>query len=314
MNIAVAIVGPTASGKSALALDLSGILGAEIVCLDSTTVYREFNIGSNKPSPSFQHRIPHHLLDILSPGENFSAHHFVERADKVLEDIHARGKLPMVVGGAHFYLRALQNGMVPVPPIPVEIPSEIEKEFFEEEALNTRKMHEELKARDPDTADKIHPNDTYRLVRALCILRVSGELPSQLQPGLISRYQSNRLWMKYAIMISRHELNQRIVDRTEHMLREGLVEETKNLMEKYPGARALKSIGYLECTLYLQEKLNLKQLRAEIIEKTRRLAKRQICWLRSDPQIRFVDARDIDRMVLEIHNLQFALGENPCTP
>lgn len=313
MSIAIAIVGPTASGKSAFALDLAGRLGAEIVCLDSTTVYRDFTIGSNKPSPAFQHRIPHHLLDILSPGENFSAHHFVERADKVLEDIHDRGKLPMVVGGAHFYLRALQNGMLPVPLIPVEIPSEIEKEFFEEEALNTRKMYEELSARDPDTAKKIHPNDTYRLVRALCILRVSGiARPLRVEP--ISESQSSRLWIKYAIIVSRHELNLRIIERTENMLREGLVEETRNLMEKYPTARALKSIGYLECTLYLREKLSLKQLRSEIIEKTRRLAKRQICWLRSDPQIRFVDARDIDRVVLEIHNLQFALGENPCTP
>ncbi len=304
-SFVVAILGPTAAGKSTLAVQLAEKIGGELICLDSTTVYRHFDIGTNKPSKEDQQRIPHHLLDILSPSENFSAHHFVERATASIEQILGRDKIPIIVGGTYFYLKALQFGMYSLPPIPVETPAEIELEFFEEESLNTQRMHQELEAHDPQIAKKIHPNDRYRLVRALSILRTTGELPSQLKPEKLPG--SRDLWLKYAITLPRHTINDRIVNRTERMLSSGLVDETKKLMEKYPTARALKSIGYAECVLYLKMKLTEKQLRAEIIEKTRKLAKRQNCWLRSDPEIRFIDHRDLERISLEIENLKTAI-------
>lgn len=304
-KLCVALVGPTASGKSRFAMEMAQKLDGEIICVDSTTVYRGFDIGSSKPSAEDRKLVPHHLLDILNPDEPFSAFHFVEHADEKITEIQSRNKLPILVGGTYFYLRALQHGMYPSNVIPAEVIENLEREFFEDEALNTKKMHSELTERDPKSAAAIHPNDRYRLLRALAILRTSKELPSTLKPIAISENQKNRIWVKYAMILSRHALNQNIVGRTEKMLQQGLVDETTKLMGATPHARALNSIGYAESVQFLNRKLTEKQLRNEIIEKTRQLAKRQMTWLRSDPEIRFIDHRDMERVGLEIENLRF---------
>jgi tRNA dimethylallyltransferase len=305
--ICIAIIGPTASGKSSLALQLAPAVNGELICMDSTTVYKGFDIGSSKPSQEDQAKIPHHLLDLLTENEPFSAGHFVQHADEVIAEIISRGKTPIIVGGTYFYLRALQNGMYPTPVIPADVIENIEREYFEDEVLKCDKIHAELKERDPDSAKAIHPNDRYRLVRALAILRTTKELPSQLKPIPRTAAQESRLWLKYAIAVSRHTLNAAIVRRTEKMIQEGIVEETRKIRERAPSARALQSIGYLESGMFLDKKLTEKQLRNEIIEKTRQLAKRQTTWLRSDSEIRYVDFRDLDRMKLEYENLSFTL-------
>lgn len=306
-SICIVIVGPTASGKTRLALELAASIASEIICMDSTTVYKGFDIGSSKPSPEEQLKVPHHLIDILQPDDAFSAHHFVELAENSISDIEQRGMLPIVVGGTYFYLRALQHGMYPLPVIPQEIIESVETEFFDDDKLQTQRMHDALKQRDPEAAEKIHPNDRYRLVRALSVLKASGELPSSLKPAPLSERQSARLWLKYAIAVPRHSLNERIVLRTEAMIRNGLIEETRRLREKYPRSRALNSIGYAEVCQFLDKKLTEKQLRTEIIEKTRQLARRQTTWVRSDPELRFVDHRDIPRILKEVDNLRHAM-------
>lgn len=308
MNICVAIVGPTASGKTAFALELAQKLNGEIVCMDSTTVYRGFDIGSSKPTKEEREKAPHHLLDVCEPTEPFSAFHFVKLASETISEIHQRGKLPIVVGGTYFYLRALQHGMYATTPIPAEFIDNIEREFFEDEVLNTSKMHEELKKKDPEAAANIHPHDRYRLLRAIAILRISKDKPSQLKPELFSEEQGNRYWLKYGMCVSRHALNQAIVRRAEKMITAGLLDETKTLMEKFPQARPLQSIGYAEACQFLSRKITEKQLRNEIIEKTRQLAKRQVTWLRSDPEVRYIDFRDLARVELEVTNLKFAVG------
>lgn len=308
MNLVLALLGPTASGKSAFALEVAQRLNGEIISLDSTTIYKGFDVGSSKPSQDDRAKIPHHLVDILDPNEPFSAGHFVAQANAVIEDILKRKKMPLVVGGTYFYLRALQHGMYPTPAIASEIVEEIETEYFEEDVINTTKMHAHLKAKDPEAANAIHPNDRYRLVRALAILRTSGELPSRLKPEPLAPSQTNRLWLKYALAISRHTLSANIVKRTDSMLNHGLVEETRRCRAANPKARALSSIGYAEAGSFLDKKITDKQLRNEIIEKTRQLAKRQITWLRSDTEVRYVDSRDLDRIELEVQNLTVALG------
>lgn len=307
-QLAIAILGPTASGKTKLAVQLANRLNGEIVCMDSTTVYRGLDIGSSKPSAEEKAGAPHHLLDIASPNEPFSAFHFVQLAEKTVNDIASRGKLPIIVGGTYFYLRALQFGMYELPNIASEVIESLEKEFCEDDKVNTHKMHDELKRKDAKAAENIHPNDKYRLLRALAILRTTKELPSQLKPTPFSDAQKNRLWMKYAVTLSRHALNQAIVNRSEKMLAAGIVEETRKLLEQYPDARCLNSIGYAECKAFLGKKITEKQLRNEIIEKTRQLAKRQVTWLRSDPEVRFIDFRDVDRVCLEVENLTVALN------
>lgn len=307
-QLAIAILGPTASGKTKLAVQLASRLNGEIVCMDSTTVYKGLDIGSSKPSAEERAGAIHHLLDIAKPNEPFSAFHFVQLAEQTVNDIASRGKLPIIVGGTYFYLRALQFGMYELPAIANEVVEALEKEFCEDDKVNTLRMHEELKKKDPKSAETIHPNDKYRLLRALAILRTTKEIPSQLKPVPFSEAQKNRLWMKYAVTLSRHALNQAIVNRTEKMLAGGIVKETQSLLEQYPDARCLNSIGYAECKAFLNKKITEKQLRNEIIEKTRQLAKRQVTWLRSDPEVRFVDFRDHDRICLEVENLTFALN------
>ncbi|MBI3295724.1 MAG: tRNA (adenosine(37)-N6)-dimethylallyltransferase MiaA [Deltaproteobacteria bacterium] len=310
-HLTLAILGPTASGKSAFAIEVAARLGGEIVCLDSSTVYRELDIGTSKPSREERERVRHHLLDVLNPDENFSAYHFVEQAESSITEIASRGKLPIVVGGTYFYLRALQHGMyqnVFVSAVEIEA---IENEYTIDETLDGEKMYANLKSQDPAAAEKIHPNDRYRLVRALAILKHYKQKPSELKPERVSPEQSSRLWMKYAMAVSRRVLTNNITRRTETMLMTGLVDEARALLQKYPKTRSLSCIGYNEAARFLSKELTDKQLRNEIIEKTRRLAKRQITWLRSDPEIRYVDSRDLDRVALEVENLKYALETPP---
>jgi tRNA dimethylallyltransferase len=312
-KLCIAILGPTASGKSSFAARLAEKIGGELVCMDSTTVYRGFDIGSSKPTAEEKKLAPHHLLDVLDPGEPFSAGHFVQLANDIIDDISSRNKVPIVVGGTYFYLKALQHGMYPTKIIPAEVIETLEKEFFEDEHSDLKRLHQELSSVDPEAGKAIHPNDRYRLIRALAVYRTTKELPSTLQPVPLSPSQRERLWVKYALVVSRIALQQNIVRRTESMIKKGIVEETKALWEKEPRARALQSIGYAECVQFLQKRLTEKQLRNEIVEKTRQLAKRQTTWLRSDPEVRYIDSQDLPRVQTEIENLQFVFASKKGT-
>jgi len=304
--LSLALLGPTASGKTAFAIELARNLGAEIICLDSTTPYRGFNIGSSKPNPQQQKQARHHLLDVLDPQEPFSAGDFVRLADKAIEDIHSRKKIALIVGGTYFYLKSLQHGMLDAPSVDTQIVEALEAEL-ESSPNGSAKLYCELQEKDPATSKHIHPHDSYRIVRALSIVRGTGKRPSELSLQPVSESAGTRLWVKYAMVVPRHELTQTIALRTDAMLNQGLVEETRLLREQYPQARALSSIGYAECVRFLNKEINEKELRNEIIEKTRQLAKRQMTWLRSDPELRFIDSRDLARVQLEVSNLQFAL-------
>lgn len=306
-QMVIAILGPTASGKTAFSIELAERLNGEIVALDSTTPYKGFNIGSSKPSPSKQRLVRHHLIDILNPESPFSAFDFVKQADEVITDICRRNKVPIVVGGTYFYLKSLQNGMYAIPPVDSSVVDSIENEFEAFEERSTAKMYEALSSQDPGSAKHIHQNDRYRILRALSIFRATGKKSSELPLAPISPDATRRLWIKYALLVPRHELTQLITARTDKMLSQGIIEETRLLKEACPTSRALQSIGYAECVRFLANQIDMKQLRNEIIEKTRQLAKRQMTWLRSDPEIRFVDQRDLERVILEIANMKYIL-------
>ena len=311
MNVTLAILGPTASGKTAFAIEIAQKLNGEIVCLDSSTVYRGLNIGTCKPTESERSAVVHHLLDIINPDEPFSAYHFVELAEQAIVDIQSRHKMPIVVGGTYFYLRALQNGMYPNAFIAADVLEEIERRYFEDEVFDTARMHADLAQLDPQAAQRIHANDRYRLVRALAIASGHQGGLSALRPKKVSSAQHERVWVKYAMVLSRRELGARIAKRVDAMLSTGLVEEVKELVERYPTARSLNCIGYSEAKRFIAGELTDKQLRNEIIEKTRQFAKRQITWLKSDPQVRYVDSRDVERIVKEVGNLTYALETPP---
>ncbi len=304
--LCIAIIGPTASGKSAFAFQLAQKLGGEIVCVDSTTVYKGFDVGTSKPSAAEQAAIAHHCLDLLNPEAEFNAFDFVASARNAIEAIGSRGKVPILVGGSYFYLRALQNGMYPTGGYDDALLDSITEEFTTEDLLDTAKMHETLAKADPDAAQSIHQNDEYRLVRAVAMVR-SGKKPSTLKPseGLDAKW----VWIKYAMAVSRKRLATNIALRTSHMLKAGLVDEVRSLMDKHAGAKPLESIGYKEASRFLRGDLPEGKLEQEINENTRRLVKRQMTWLRSDPEVRFIDSGDLPRVELEISNLRSALGE-----
>lgn len=306
-KLVLAILGPTAAGKSDFALSVCQRIAGEILCLDSTTVYKGFDVGSSKPTVQQQSQVPHHLIDTLSPDENFSAHDFAEMAFEKVQDIHSRGKIPVLVGGTYFYLRALQHGMYPIQEIAREVFDEIEKEF----ADNTNAMHAELQRLDSDAARSIHQNDQYRLTRALAILRGTGQKPSALKAEPLWPEQENWLWMKYAILIPRKALAERIRVRAQGMLSNGWLEEVRKLRAEFPTARALQSVGYAQVCQYLDNKLAHDKLVDAIVEATRGLAKRQLTWLRSDAELRYVDLEDTDRVEKEVSNLLAVLESTP---
>lgn len=304
-KICLAILGPTASGKTDFAVAIAEKLGGEVVCVDSTTVYRGFDIGTSKPTAEQRQRVPHHLLDLLEPDRDFNAHDFVREAHRAIESIAARGKLPILVGGSYFYLRALQNGMYPTGGYDDADLDGITEEFTREDTLDSAGLHAALQKLDPNAAAGIHANDSYRLIRAVALAR-GGKKPSDLKAtgGLGGDW----LWVKYAMAVSRKTLAENIARRTQEMMRQGLVEEVKSLGAKYPQAKALGSIGYSETGRFLKKEITADQLPTLITENTRKLLKRQITWLRSDPEIRFIDSRDLPRVELEIANLKSVLG------
>ncbi|MBY0371932.1 tRNA (adenosine(37)-N6)-dimethylallyltransferase MiaA [bacterium] len=304
-KLCLAIVGPTASGKTGFAIELAKRVGGEIVCVDSTTVYKGFDIGTSKPTAQQQQQVPHHLLDILDPDDAFNASDFVARARKHMEEISSRGKIPLLVGGSYFYLRALQQGMYPTGGYDDSTLESLTDEYSTDAGLDKAKLHEALSKADPAAAAALHPNDSYRVLRALALTR-QGVKPSELKPS--QGMEDGWLWMKYAMAVSRKRLETHIAERTNTMVRSGLAEEVRGLQAKHPKAKALGSIGYAETARFLKKEISEETWITEINQNTRRLLKRQTTWLRSDEEIRYVDARDVDRVELEIRNLQSVLG------
>ena len=306
--IVLSLLGPTASGKSEFAVQLAERLDGEILNLDSTSVYRAFDVGASKPDAALLARAPHHLVDALDPAEPFSAARFVDLALQAAQGILDRGRTPIFVGGTYFYLRALQHGMYPVPEVSDAFMEQLEAEFPEDAPDAAVRLHAAVATVDRATAELRHRNDRYRLLRALAIYRVSGKPASALSPEKPDATK-NWLWLKYGMALPRPRLHQRIARRTEQMIAAGLVEETKRIRTRWPDAPALKSIGYAEAVRVLDGTLPQASLATEIVETTRQLAKRQMTWLRSDPEVRFVDERDLDRIVTEWTALGAALGQ-----
>ncbi len=274
----VIVVGPTASGKSALALDLAEQLGGEIVNADSVQVYRRFRIGTAKPSESELARVPHHLIDIVEPWEHFDGAKFVELADATIRDILQRNKVPIVVGGTGMYIEFLLFGLSPSPPQDPNIRTRLKQIAAKGE---TQRLYEELKEVDPEYAAKISPNDAHRIVRALEVFYVSG------QP-LSAQHERHEKKLRYdfvALMpnVDRKELYERIDRRFDDMMNNGLLDEVRELMkdERIANSRPMESIGYSQIAAYLKGDYDLDETIRLAKRDTRRYAKRQLTWFRN---------------------------------
>ncbi|MCX7021781.1 MAG: tRNA (adenosine(37)-N6)-dimethylallyltransferase MiaA [bacterium] len=270
--------GPTAVGKGALAVRLAESFPVELVLCDSVKVYRGLEIGANKPPPELRARLPIHLVDVCDPTERFSAGRYAHLAVEAVAEIHGRGRIPLVVGGTLLFARALFDGLSGAP----ETDPEVERGL---EALETEELAERLRRSDPASADRIHPRDRQRLVRALAVHLQTGRGLSEWNAEPAPRPFGGTV-TRIALVRSRTELYGRINDRSRRIFERGLVEEVCGLLESGvpPSAPALESIGYLQAAACLRGEISSERAIEDTATATRRLAKRQLTWIRSDPR------------------------------
>lgn len=283
----VGLAGPTASGKTGLALALARELPLEIISVDSALVYRGMDIGTAKPSPAERASVPHHLIDILDPAEAYSAAQFVQDANRLIDAIRARGRLPLLVGGTMLYFKALIDGLDTLPPANPEVRALLDTQAAEH---GWAAMHARLAEVDPVTARRLAPGDTQRIQRALEVWHLSGrplsELHTRDQAGrdpagadhlLLALEPRERAW-----------LHQRIQQRFEQMLADGFLDEVRALRQRadlHPGLPSMRCVGYRQAWEALDAGLLGQTLSSQVLERgaaaTRQLAKRQLTWLRS---------------------------------
>lgn len=294
----IAIVGPTAVGKSALALALAERLSGEIVNADSLQVYRGLDIGTAKPSAADRLRAPHHLFDILDPEEEFSAGEYARRARRVLDGIAGRQRVALVVGGSGLYLKALLDGISPLPRVPRELRDELQRRL-DEDGLDS--LRAELRRVDEVTERRLAPNDRQRVLRALEVGLATG------RP--LSSWQAERPFggrripaLRFGLTLPRAILYDLVSARVLGMLREGWVEEVEGLLRAgvRPSARAFQALGYREIVLHLRGHLTLDEATEKIVRATRRFAKRQWTWFHRDPGIRWYESGRPESLVAEV--------------
>jgi tRNA dimethylallyltransferase len=282
------LTGPTGSGKTDWALRLAGELPLEIVSVDSALVYRGLDIGTAKPDRDARARVPHHLIDIRDPAESYSAGEFVTDATQAVTDIHARGHVPLLVGGTMLYLRALLEGIAELPRGSARIRSEIDARAERE---GWPALHRELARVDPRAAARIHPNDPQRIQRALEVHRATGRPISELQRGSQagSRFADALRW---ALVPERAALHARVEARFDEMMARGFLAEVRALHQRgdlTASHPSMRSVGYRQLWAHLDGAYDLGEARQRAIAASRQLVKRQLTWLRADPRIRRVD-------------------------
>jgi tRNA dimethylallyltransferase len=289
----IIICGPTAVGKTRAGIELAERAGGEIVSADSQQVWRGFDVGTAKPTPSELARVPHHLLDCVDPAEHFDAARFVAFAERAISEIAARGKVPLVVGGTGLYLRMLVRGICGAPPRDPDVRRAIEAEVAER---GVSAAHARLAELDSATAAKVAPNDRARIVRALEIFELTGIPASELrlQHGFgEQRYEA--LWIGLAI--ERAELYRRIDERVDRMIAAGLPEEVAALRKRHgDGVQPFSAVGYREILAYLRGEGTLEDAVRLIKRNSRRYAKRQLTWFRAEPELRWFSPEEWDRM------------------
>ena len=279
---AIFLMGPTASGKTGLAVELYSKLPVEIISVDSALVFKDMNIGTAKPDAETLARAPHHLIDIIDPTSAYSAANFRNDALRLMAEITARGKVPLLVGGTMLYFNALQGGLSNLPEANPAVRAEIEEEAAK---LGWPAMHARLARFDPETAARLQPTDMQRIERALEVHRITGRTMTALHLASKGEVLPYRL-LKIALVPSdRKVLHERIAQRFDSMLASGFLDEVRALLAKYPELTAestsMRCVGYRQALEHLSGQYDGKELRDRGIFATRQLAKRQLTWLRS---------------------------------
>jgi tRNA dimethylallyltransferase len=294
---AICLMGPTAAGKTELAIELAKEFPLELISVDSVQVYRGMDIGAAKPSRSILEAYPHRLIDIRDPWETYSAGQFCRDVVIAMNEIVAAGRIPLLTGGTMLYFQALQRGLAELPEADPDLRAQLDERAASE---GWPALHAELRTLDPVTADRLKPNDAQRIQRALEICLSSDEPMSELvaatEPPVAASYLNIGL-----LPSDRLVLHERIARRLEQMLTEGMVDEVRGLLD-LPGMSleipAMRAVGYRQVGLYLAGELSLEDAQAKAVVATRRLAKRQLTWLRSWPDLHVLDCLSTDRLVI----------------
>ncbi len=284
MITALAIIGPTGCGKSAAAMRVARQIGAEIVSIDSRQAYRRLDIGTAKPTAEERQEIPHHLIDILDLHEKSSAASFARLAREAAAAIAGRGRLPILAGGSGLYFRAASEGLFDIALAPAG------REAFSRSVADAsdEDLRRRLVAVDPESARRIHPNDRYRVVRALEVYELSGvPLSEHLKRRQDDSAEPKMRFLKIGLELPRHELHRRIDERVEAMLKRGWVDEARALLEEgadpdWPG---MMTLGYPEIVSHILEDTPIEETARRIRELTHQYAKRQITWFKKEPDV-----------------------------
>ncbi len=284
----IAIMGPTASGKTGLALDIAAKVESEVISVDSALVYKGMDIGTAKPTQEERAGVVHHLIDIIDPAQSYSVSQFVNDTNALIGDILARGKVPILAGGTMMYFNALINGISPLPKSDEKIRDEITQQA---QRLGWSKLHDELRGVDPISGERIHPNDPQRITRALEVYRSTGKTLThwQQQEGEKCPYNIAQFAIAPA---DRAVLHERIATRFDLMLEQGFENEVVKLYERsdlHEDLPSIRSVGYRQMWQYLDGQLSYAEMRERGIIATRQLAKRQLTWLRGWEQVTWLD-------------------------
>lgn len=285
------IAGPTASGKTALAVELCLRVGGEVVSADSMQIYRRMDIGTAKPTATERRGVPHHLMDILEPGQNFSVADYVALAKEKIAEIHARGKLPVVAGGTGLYINSLVDNIEfsPAPNDPA-LRKALQKEAQEHGGAH---LLEQLATFDPETAARLHPNNLGRIIRAIEIYRLSGVTMSQQLKNSRLKPSDYDLCMLGLTFFDRQKLYDRINARVEQMLDDGLLKEAEEIRSLGLESTAAQAIGYKELEGCFTGQCSLEEAKENLKRETRRYAKRQLTWFRRDERFHWLE---VDRL------------------
>ena len=286
---AIFILGPTASGKTALAMKLADQYPVELISVDSAQVFRDMNIGTAKPDAATLAKYPHHLIDLITPEESYSAARFCEDALRAMGEITARGKIPLLVGGTMLYYKALTEGLADMPKADAKIRAAIDAEAA---IHGWPYMHAELEKIDPESAARLKPNDAQRIQRALEVVRLTGQPMAVLYARQEKQPFPYRRLTIALMPTDRTWLHDRIAQRFDIMLAHGLVEETRALRTKYDlraDLPSMRSVGYRQVWEMLEGEIPPQELRDRGIFATRQFAKRQITWLNSLPNLALFD-------------------------
>ena len=284
------LTGATAAGKTTIGLHLASRLDAEIISLDSMAIYRGMDVGTAKPTLDQQRQVRHHLLDVVDPDQPFSVADYCAAVWEAVGEIRGRGKEVLFVGGTPLYLKSLLRGMFDGPPADWEVRRQIEAEI---EELGMEALRQRLEMVDPLTAHKLHPNDKRRMIRALEVYRQTGQPISHLQREFEEGMSADECRV-FVLHWPRQELHRRIESRVDRMFAEGLVDEVRELLERYGelSRTAGQAVGYREVVEHLREEVDLEQTRQNVLTRTRQFARRQETWFRGLSECRWIEMNE----------------------